>query len=243
MKRMLEITNVESGNLYTKTNMINPLALMRRTLLLGILMSIVLCAMLGTAFGDDPPIPADSPSVLQPKGTQHGFFQYDTPPDHFSEGPAPYDSYSQSPLIPSLDQKPAGVFLGLDFAESFEVQPTVRGGYTHIPVKPTDRFLPQIPAVYLVFSVHEHLSSYPIIGRLFSESETGMDAPQWLDEDIVDLALEDESGFLKFFPPDGIWQPGRYRVEIFVGYIANEVSKMGTMRFTIVPPPFAPPSS
>ena len=121
---MLEITNVESGNLYTKTNMIHPLALMRRTLLLGILMSIVLMAMLGTAFGDDPPIPADSPSVLQPKNTQHGFFQYDTPPDHFSDGPAPYDSYSQSPLIPSLDQKPAGVFLGLDFAESFEVKPT-----------------------------------------------------------------------------------------------------------------------
>ncbi|MEO7859986.1 MAG: hypothetical protein ABIU05_06000 [Nitrospirales bacterium] len=242
MKRMLEITNVDSGNLYTKTNMIHPLPLMRRTLLLGILMSIVLFAMLGTAFGDDPPIPADSPSVLQPKNTQHGFFQYDTPPDHFSDGQAPYDSYSQSPLIPSLDQKPAGVFLGLDFAESFEVKPTIRGGYTHIPVKPTDRFLPHVPSVYLVFSVHEHLSSYPIIGRLFSELETGMDAPQWLDEDMVDLATEDESGFLKFFSPDGIWQPGRYRVEIFVGYIANEVSKMGTMRFTIAPPPLAPPS-
>lgn len=239
---MLEITNVESGNLYTKTNMIHPLPVMQRNLLLGILMPIVLLAMPGTAFGDDPPIPADSPSVLQQKNTQHGFFQYDTPPDHFSDVPAPYYNSSQSPLIPSLDQKPAGVFLDLDFAESFEVKPTVRGGYAHIPVNPTERFLANIPSVYLVFSVHEHLSSYQIIGRLFSESETGMDSPQWLDEDIVDLATEDETGFLKFFPPDGIWQPGHYRVEIFVGYIANDVSKMGTMRFTIAPPPFAPSS-
>lgn len=239
---MLEITIVDSGNLYTKTNMIHPLPVMQRNLLLGILMWIVLFATIGTAFGEDAPVPADSPSVLQPQDTQHGFSQYETPPDHFSDGPAPYDSYSQSPLTPSLDQKPGGVFLSLDFAESFEVKPTTHGGYTHLPVKPTDRFLPHVPSVYLVFSVHEHLSSYQIIGRLFSESETGMDSPQWLDEDIVDLATEDESGFLKFFPPNGIWQPCRYRVEIFVGYIANDVSKMGTMRFTIAPPPFAPPS-
>ncbi len=236
----MEITIVESHKLYTKTCRKHPLPVMQRNLLLGILVSIMLFTMLGTAFGSDSAIPADSPSVFQPKDTQHGFSQYDTPPDHFSDVPSLYDSYSQSPLIPSLDQKPGGVFLGLDFAESFEVKPTTRGGHTHIPVRPTDTFLPDVTSVYLVFTVHEHLSSYQIIGRLFSESETGMNAPQWLDEDIVDLATEDESGFLKFFPPDGVWRPGQYRVEIFVGYIANDVNKLGTMRFTIAPNPAAP---
>ena len=96
--------------------------------------------------------------------------------------------------------------------------------------------------MYLVFTVHEHLSSYQIIGRLFAETETGLDSPQWLDEDIAALATEDESGFLKFFPPGGTWQPGRYRVEIFVGYIANAINKMGTMRFTIIPSSVAPPT-
>lgn len=218
----------------------HPFPVMRSNLLLGILMSIILLTMLGTAVGSDLPIPADSPSVFQPKETQHGFSQYDTPPDHFSDAPSLYDSYSKSPLIPSLDQKPEGVFLGLDFAESFEVKPTTRGGHIHIPVRPTDMFLSHVTSVYLVFTVHEHLSSYQIIGRLFVESETGMDSPQWLDEDIVDLATEDESGFLKFFPPDGVWQPGQYRVEIFVGYIANDVNRMGTMRFTIAPNSVAP---
>ena len=217
------------------------LPILRPVPLLGILVSIMLFAMLGTALADDPRGSADSPSVFQPNETQHGFAEYDTPPDFFSDDvPAPYDGYSDSPTIPSADQKPGGVFLSLDFAESFEVKPTTRGGHTHIAVRPTDTFLPNVPSVYLVFTVHEHLSSYQIIGRLFSESETGMDSPQWLDEDIVDLATEDESGFLKFFPPGGAWQPGQYRVEIFVGFMANSVNKMGTMRFTIAPSPITP---
>ncbi len=238
----MEITIVWSRTLYTKTCMKPALSVMPRNLLWGILISIMLLTMLGPALGSDSPVQTDSPSVFQPKDTQHGFSQYDTPPDHFSDVPSLYDNYSQSPLIPSLDKKPGGVFLGLDFAESFEVKPTTRGGHTHIPVRPTETFLPNVTSVYLVFTVHEHLSSYQIIGRLFSDSETGMNAPQWLDEDIVDLATEDESGFLKFFPPDGTWQPGQYRVEIFVGYIANDVNKLGTMRFTIAPHPVAPAS-
>jgi hypothetical protein len=217
------------------------LPILRPGPLLGILLSIMLFAMLGTALADDPRGSADSPSVFQPNETQHGFAEYDTPPDFFSDDvPAPYDGYSDSPTIPSADQKPGGVFLRLDFAESFEVEPTSRGGHMHMPVNPADTFSPHVPSVYLVFTVHKHLASYQIIGRLFPATEAGLDSPQWLDEDIADLATEDESGFLKFFPPGGTWQPGQYRVEIFVGYIANAINKMGTMRFTIAPSPVTP---
>jgi hypothetical protein len=31
------------------------------------------------------------------------------------------------------------------------------------------------------------------------------------------IATEDESGYLKLFPPTGGWKPGKYRVEIHVG--------------------------
>jgi hypothetical protein len=89
--------------------------------------------------------------------------------------------------------------------------------------------------VYLVFSVHKVLASYQIIGRLFHETETGVDPTQWLDEDIVHLATEDESGFLKFFPPKGTWQPGQYRVDLYVGFMVNPANKMGAMRFTVRP--------
>lgn len=193
-----------------------------------------------TAGADDPPS-ADSPPVFQPNEIQHGFAEYDTPPDFFSDdGPAPYQGYSHSPTASPSVQKPGGLFQSLDFAESVEEDRTIRRGHIYVPVKPTNTFSPHAPSVYLVFSVHKHLASYQIIGRLFPETGTGLDNTHLLDEDIADLATEDESGFLKFFPPGGTWQPGLYRVDIYVGYIANPVNKMGTMRFTIHPPPEVP---
>jgi hypothetical protein len=199
-------------------------------------------AMATTTGGADEPASADSPSVIQPNETQHGFGEYDTPPDFFSDDvPAPYDGYSHSPTVSSSDQKPGGLFLSLNFAESVEEDRTIRRGHIYVPVNPTNTFSPHVPSVYLVFSVHKVLASYQIIGRLFLETATVLDPTQFLDEDIADLATEDESGFLKFFPPGGTWQPGRYRVDIYVGYSANPMNKMGAMRFTVRPSPVAPP--
>lgn len=205
-------------------------------------MAIIVLVMSGTAAGADDPVQADSSPAFQPNEMQHGFAEYDTPPDFSSpdDAPAPYEGYSHSPTVSSTDEKPGGVFLGLDFAESVEEERTIRRGHIYVPVNPTNTFSPHIPSVYLVFAVHKHLASYQIIGRLFLETGTGLDSTQWIDEDMADLATEDESGFLKFFPPGGSWQPGRYRVDIYVGYIANPVNKMGAMRFTIRPSPMMP---
>ena len=208
---------------------------------LGMLVSMTLLGMASSAAGADDPLSGDSPPVFQPNEIQHGFAEYDTPPDFFSnDSPTPYDGYSDSPTIPPSDQKPGGLFQSLDFAESVEEDRTIRRGHIHVPVNPTSTFSTDAPSVYLVFAVHKHLTSYQIIGRLFQEPETGFDSTQWLDEDIADLATEDESGFLKFFPQGGSWPPGRYRVDLYVGYIANPVNKMGAMRFTVSPSPVMP---
>jgi hypothetical protein len=55
-----------------------------------------------------------------------------------------------------------------------------------------------------------------------------------IGEDAMHIALEDDTGYLRLFPPQGGWKPGRYRVEIHVGEQVNEMSLMGTMRFTIL---------
>lgn len=217
------------------------LCITRPTQFFGIFVSIVFFALSGTTAVADDSVPADSPSVLQPNETQHGFGEYDTPPDFFSDDvPAPYDGYSHSPTVSSSDQKPGGLFLSLDFAEGVEEDQAIRRGHVYLPVNPTDRFSPHIPSVYLVFSVHKVLASYQIIGRLFRETETAGDPTEWLDEDIVHLATEDESGFLKFFPPKGTWQPGQFRVDLYVGFMANPANKMGAMRFTIDPSDVVP---
>lgn len=210
--------------------------------LCGMLAAIILLGTVGSTTEAQDPASPEAPAVFQPNEIQHGFAEYDTPPDFSADNvPAPKDNHSPSPTM-SSDQKPGGVFQSLDFAESAEEDRTIRSGHIYVPVNPATTFSPNVRSVYLVFAVHKHLSSYQIIGRLFRETATGLDQTQWLDEDIADLATEDESGFLKFFPPGGTWQPGEYRVDIYVGYIANPVNKMGTMRFSITPSPMVPSS-
>ena len=178
------------------------------------------------------------PAVFQPQETQHGFAEFDSPPDFFEdEAPtgasAPYQDYSSSPNLPSFDHQPGGLFASLVFAESVEEDRTIRGGHILVPVNPTNIFPTSAKSVHLVFAVHEHLAPFQIIGRLFPEQVPNANANQWIDEDRADLALEDESGYLKFFAPGGTWQPGRYRVDVYVGYMVNTMNKMGTMRFSI----------
>ena len=52
-------------------------------------------------------------------------------------------------------------------------------------------------------------------------------------EDAMYIALEDQTGYLKLFPTDSGWKPGRYKVEIHACEQINDMSLMGTMRFTI----------
>ena len=184
------------------------------------------------AWAEEPqPTP---PAVFHSNEIQHGFAEFDSPPDFFGdETPAPYETYSDSPSLPSLDQKPEGLFQDLVFVKDIEEDRTIRRGHIQIPINPTDTFPSTINAVYLVFSVHKHYTPYQVIGRLFSETHAETPSTQWLDEDIAYLATEDESGYLKFFPPDGVWIPGQYRVDIYVGYMVNTLNKMGAMRFHV----------
>ena len=204
---------------------------------LAYLFSFLFLAMVTICVAEDSK-PSQPPTVFLPQETQHGFAEFDTPPDFFEdEAPtttsAPYKDYSNSPDLPSFDHKPEGLFDNMVFAESVEEDRAIRRGHILIPVNPTDTFPQSAKAVHLVFGVHAHLAPFQVIGRLFPEDNPNLDASQWIDEDRADLALEDESGYLKFFPPDGEWQPGRYRVDVYVGYMVSTVNKMGTMRFSI----------
>ncbi len=195
-------------------------------------------------FAEEVPTPENASPVFQPNETRHGFAEYDSVPDFFGdEVPAPYDTYSDSPTIPSMDQKPEGLFHNLQFAEDVDLDKTIRKGHIHIPVNPTETFPTDAKGIYLVFSVFKHYSPYEIIGRVFPEHVEGADPLQWIDEDRAALATEDESGYLKFFAAAGNWKPGRYRVDIYVGYMVNTQNKMGTMRFTVQGPGVSPPKS
>ena len=135
-----------------------------------------------------------------------------------------------------FDAPPQGLFRTITTAEGFDEELGFHLTHEIVPVKPTDRFRPDTPAVFIVFHLHQHYQGFKVFGRCFPEAVAGLDPTVVIGQDAMHIALEDESGYLTLSPPQGAWKPGRYKVEIHVGEQVNEMSLMGTMRFTIAAP-------
>jgi len=169
---------------------------------------------------------------------QHGFQSFDAMPDLPPDSPP--DSSARNPLpqahsLKDIDQPPKGLFYHIVFAEGFEEIEVLRRGYSLEPIHPTNTFYPDTRAIFIVFTVFKHIAPYQVFGRLYPEDVEGLEPTSIVDEDTILLAAVDESGYLQFFPPSGHWNPGAYRVEIYVGFEINPINRMGTMRMTVVP--------
>ncbi len=132
-----------------------------------------------------------------------------------------------------FDAPPKGMFRSITTAEDFEEQLGFQRTHEIVPVRPTERFATNTPAIFIVFSLHQHYQSFKVFGRCLPESVSGVAPNTLISEDVMHVALEDDSGYLKLSPPHGGWLPGRYKVEIHAGEEVNEMSLMGTMRFTV----------
>jgi hypothetical protein len=140
-----------------------------------------------------------------------------------TETPAPYN----------FDAPPQGMFRSIVLAESFEEELGFQRTHEIVPVRPTERFSVGSQPVFIVFELHQHYQSFQLFGRCYPEQVEGLDARSVVADDAMYIALEDQTGYLKLFPPQGSWKPGRYKVEIHAGEQINDMSLMGTMRFTI----------
>jgi hypothetical protein len=126
------------------------------------------------------------------------------------------------------------MFRTITTAEGFDEELGFRRTHEIVPVKPTDQFRPDNTGIFIVFTLHQHYQAFQVFGRCFPEQVVGLNPQTMLGQDAMYIALEDESGYLKLTAPQDGWKPGRYRVEIHAGEQVNEVSLMGTMRFTIM---------
>lgn len=136
---------------------------------------------------------------------------------------APYD----------FDAPPKGMFRSITMAEGFDEELGFRRTHEIVPIKPTELFYPDSPGIFIVFSLHQHYQAFQVFGLCFPEAVTGLDPKTVIGQDAMYIALEDESGYLKLSSPQGGWKPGRYKVEIHAGEQINEVTLVGTMRFTV----------
>ena len=133
-----------------------------------------------------------------------------------------------------FDAPPQGLFRTITTAEGFDEELGFQRTHEIVPVQPTDRFRPTTPSVFIVFRLHQHYQGFKVFGRCFPEAVAGLDPTVMIGQDAMHIALEDDSGYLTLSPPQDVWKPGRYKVEIHVGEQVNETSLMGTMRFTIL---------
>ncbi len=145
-----------------------------------------------------------------------------------------FQNRPQDAIPYDFDAPPQGLFLSITMAEGFDEELGLQRTHEIVPVKPTDQFRPDTPTVFIVFHLHQHYQGFQVFGRLFPEAVAGLDPALMIGQDAMHIALEDESGYLTLSPPQSRWKPGRYRVEIHVGEEINEMSLMGTMRFTIL---------
>lgn len=186
--------------------------------------------------GADPDS-SSPPPVFQPGEIQHGFSEFDSLPEIPSGDPPPsspnVSSDPEGKVPQDPNQKPAGLFFQIEFAEGFDEEQGIRRGHMVVPIHPTKVFSPDTQAVFLVFSVFKHSAPYQVFGHLYAEKVDNQDPTDLLDKDTMYFAAEDESGYLQFYPQSGRWTPGTYRVKIYVGWETSQVNQMGTMYFTI----------
>jgi len=136
----------------------------------------------------------------------------------------------------NFDAPPEGMFRTIVLAEGFDEELGFQRTHEIVPVKPTEQFPSGLKPVFIVFELHQHYQSFQVFGRCYPEQVAGLDEHTLLSEDAMYIALEDHTGYLKLFPAPGGWKPGRYKVEIHAGEQINDMSLVGTMRFTVAAP-------
>jgi hypothetical protein len=133
----------------------------------------------------------------------------------------------------NFDAPPEGMFRTIVLAEGFDEELGFQRTHEIVPVKPTEQFPSGPKPVFIVFELHQHYQSFQVFGRCYPEQVAGLDGHTLLSEDAMYIALEDHTGYLTLFPAPGGWKPGRYKVEIHAGEQINDMSLVGTMRFTV----------
>ncbi len=156
-----------------------------------------------------------------------------------------FQNRTESPKPYNFDAPPQGMFRSIVLAEGFDEELGFQRTHEIVPVRPTERFPAGTKPVFIVFELHQHYQSFQVFGRCYPEQGVALEARTLVAEDAMYIALEDQTGYLKLFPAQGSWKPGLYKVEIHAGEQVNDMSLMGTMRFTIAassesPPPVTP---
>jgi len=147
------------------------------------------------------------------------------------------DDAPQGPLGNSgfEDRAPEGMFSSIVMAHGQEMVMGQARSFQIVPVNPTKTFYVDVPEIFVVFSLQQHDSEFKVYGRWVVERSEGVPPNHVLGTDAMILMTEDESGFVSLKRPKNGWPIGDYKVEIFTGTGSHDMSKVGTLRFQVLP--------
>jgi hypothetical protein len=154
-----------------------------------------------------------------------------------------YQNRTQDMHQYDFDAPPEGMFRSIVLSESFEEELGSQRTHEIVPVRPTEQFHSDSAPVFIVFKLHQHYQSFQLFGLCYPEDVSGLDRDTLVSQDAMYVALEDDTGYLKLLAPQEGWKPGRYKILIHAGEQVNEMTLMGTMRFTIAGMPTPSASS
>jgi hypothetical protein len=133
------------------------------------------------------------------------------------------------------DRAPEGMFSSIVMAHGQEMVMGEARSFRIVPVKPTQTFAPDVPEIFVVFSLQQHDSEFKVYGRWVVERGEGVAPNHTLGTDAMILMTEDESGYVSLPRPKSGWPIGDYKVEILIGTGSHDMNKVGTLRFKVLP--------
>ncbi len=160
---------------------------------------------------------------------------------------------------PSMDVQQKGVpqslFTWIKMARGYEVEWDTfgrKGWYTQDPrLKPiapgTTMFLPDTPAVYIVFEVAPLEDPAQFAAQVFPVGADGKTGDRAVVTDSLEVPGHERYGFLELKKPSELWPQGTYLVKIYITSLGQQpfhaVNQVGTMRFVVTDqPPVSAPS-
>lgn len=144
-----------------------------------------------------------------------------------------FQNHAQDEHQYNFDAPPEGMFRSIVLSEAFEEELGSQRTHEIVPVKPTEQFQSESAPVFIVFKLHQHYQSFQLFGLCYPEDVAGLGNDILVSQDAMYVALEDDTGYLKLLAPREGWKPGRYKVLIHAGEQVNDMTLMGTMRFTM----------
>ncbi len=141
----------------------------------------------------------------------------------------------QGVRAPTGSDSSGGWFRQLIPAQSVLQSDLQTGLHEFIPLDPTDTFTQAVPEIYLMFALLNAPPNAVILqSRWVAERVDGLPPNTLVGTDVVEIGLNEVTGYFWLERPKGGWKTGTYRIDLYVGEQVSAYSHIAEEWFRIV---------